>query len=249
MVESVKCTVVGDSQIGKTSLIVTFCSGWFPKDYIPTETNNFSKTILFDDNPIDIRPFDTMSQEEYEEIRSITYEGTDVFIICFSLIEPKTLESVESKWIKEAHDFSEEAPIVLVGLKKDLRDSFVEDPNNTELKPIPIKDGQAMKEKIGAYDYIECSCLTKSNIDKVFETALKAVTHQSQQDEGEESEPSEKPAPVEQPTPIEKPSQVVQQPAPVQQPTKETEEKKTTEERPSAKTSEEQHHQEPCNLL
>ena len=191
MTESVKCVVIGDSGIGKSSLIITFCSGWFPKDYIPIETNNFSKTILFQNNPVDIKPFDTLSQPKYEEVRSLTYEGTDVFIICFSLVEPQSLENVASKWVKEAHDFSSEAPIILVGLKKDLRDSFTEDPNNTNLSPIPTNDGQSTKARIGAYEYIECSSLNNSNVNEVFVSAMMAVSYQSHQDESEDSTASE----------------------------------------------------------
>ncbi|KAH0787313.1 rac-like GTP-binding protein 5 [Histomonas meleagridis] len=188
MNESIKCVVIGESEVGKSSLIITFCSGWFPKDYIPVETNNFSKTILFQNNPIDIKPFDTLSQSKYEEVRSLIYDGADVFIICFSLIEPQSLERVSTKWAKEVHDFNSEAPIILVGLKKDLRDTFVEDPNNPNIKPIPTKDGQAMKECIGAYKYIECSSLTNTNVDDVFLSALAAVSHQEESDDSTVSE-------------------------------------------------------------
>ena len=49
-----------------------------------------------------------------------------VFFVCFSVTDPATLESVESKWIPEVSQHFPEDPIIILGLKTDLRNDPAE---------------------------------------------------------------------------------------------------------------------------
>ena len=66
--------------------------------------------------------WDTAGQEEYARLRTLSYPGTDVFLICFSLVHPTSLENVRDKWTPELSHYAPEVPRVLVGTKMDLRE-------------------------------------------------------------------------------------------------------------------------------
>jgi small GTP-binding protein len=55
-------------------------------------------------------------------IRPLSYSNVDVFLLCFSLVNPTSLNNVTEKWCPELKKYARKVPIILVGLKKDLRD-------------------------------------------------------------------------------------------------------------------------------
>lgn len=79
--------------------------------------------------------------------------------------------------MEEAQDRCPGVPIILVGLKKDLR----EDPMAQEemrKKSLPFtseSEGANTAREIGARKYLECSSLTGEGVDDVFEAATRAA--------------------------------------------------------------------------
>lgn len=66
---------------------------------------------------------DTSGQLDYDSVRPMSYPQTDVFLMCFSVVDPDSLQNVRAKWCPELHRFSTSIPIILVGTKIDLRDA------------------------------------------------------------------------------------------------------------------------------
>ena len=121
--------------------------------------------------------FLSAGQEDYDRLRPLSYPDTDVILMCFSIDSPDSLENIPEKWTPEVRHFCPTVPIVLVGNKKDLR---FEETTRRELakskqEPVKTEEGRGMADKIGAYDYLECSAKLNEGVREVFETATKAA--------------------------------------------------------------------------
>mgnify|MGYP002476107078 FL=1 len=105
---------------------------------------------------------------------------TDVFVICFSLVSPESLENVEKLWVPEIRYSYPDTPYILVGLKSDLRDGFSEHADELRSQgwePITRQQGEEMKERIHAQDYLECSAKTGNNVQDVLQTIARVALH------------------------------------------------------------------------
>jgi small GTP-binding protein len=178
--KQIKCVVVGDGAVGKTCLLLSYTTNAFPNEYLPTVFDNYSANLLVDDQLINLQLWDTAGQEDYKKIRPLSYPQTDVFIICFSLVSPSSLQNVQNMWISELKQHCPTTPYILVGMKADLRDSICQQANELKsitMQPISSSTGEQMKKNIKAQAYLECSARTQYNLKEVFEQAVKVVLH------------------------------------------------------------------------
>ena len=118
---AIKIGIVGDGDSGKTSILIGFTSDVFYDGYVPTVFDNFAKNLVVDDQPITLRLCDTAGQEEYKKTRPEAYPNTDVFLICFSLVNRLSFDNARVKWYSEVREHCPNVPIVFVGTKLDLR--------------------------------------------------------------------------------------------------------------------------------
>lgn len=77
----------------------------------------------------------------------------DVFLICFSLVNPASFENVRAKWYPEVSHHCPNAPIILVGTKLDLREDneTVEKLRERRLAPISYPQGVSMSKEISKF--------------------------------------------------------------------------------------------------
>jgi small GTP-binding protein len=176
----IKCVVVGDGAVGKTCLLLSYTTNAFPGEYIPTVFDNYSANVMVEDQQINLQLWDTAGQEDYKKLRPLSYPQTDVFVICFSLVSPTSLENVQTMWVPEVKEHCPQTPYILVGMKSDLRDQFsqhADEYRSKGMEPVPAVRGEEMKKVIGAQAYIECSARMQYNLKEVFESAIKVVLH------------------------------------------------------------------------
>jgi len=176
-IKSIKYVVVGDSNVGKTSMLATYTTNQFPAEYVPTVFENFFANVVIQDRVVQQCFWDTAGQEYYTRLRVLSYDETDVFLVVFSLVDRASFAHVSEIWAPEVKHYCPTAEIILVGSKSDL----VEDPITLEKmrqnNEVPVDRNEAMKKaaEIGAFAYCECSALTQRGLKETFELATESV--------------------------------------------------------------------------
>lgn len=173
----IKLVILGDEQVGKTSLFMTYTTGTFPHDYCPTvfEQNSKNETSI-NNTCITLTLNDVPGHPNYAaKARYLHYYNTDVFLLCFSLVSPSSLHNISDYWFTEISLHCPNTPILLVGTKLDLvHDAVTIERLKTEENSAPLTrvDGSGMCRDINAVKYMQCSSLTQTGVVEVVETAV-----------------------------------------------------------------------------
>eukprot|EP01103_Thecamoeba_quadrilineata_P019836 TRINITY_DN8228_c0_g1_i1.p1 TRINITY_DN8228_c0_g1~~TRINITY_DN8228_c0_g1_i1.p1 ORF type:complete len:204 (+),score=24.34 TRINITY_DN8228_c0_g1_i1:58-669(+) len=170
----VKCVIVGDGAVGKTCLLISYIEDKFPTEYVPTVFENYEQELQFEGQDVKLSLWDTAGQEGFTKIRTLSYPKTDVFLLCYSVVNPASFINAKEQWSKEIHQHCPQARIILIGTKIDLReDKDTLDDLRKQGKDVITQDqGKAKATELGALIYLECSALTQIGLKEVFETAL-----------------------------------------------------------------------------
>ncbi|OOQ88005.1 GTP-binding protein rhoC [Penicillium brasilianum] len=175
---SKKFVVVGDGGCGKTCLLISYSQGYFPEKYVPTVFENYitQTTHRASGKTVELALWDTAGQEEYDRLRPLSYPETDLLFVCFAIDCPASLENVVDKWYPEVLHFCPTTPIILVGLKSDLRNkrTCIELLKTQGLTPITPEQGRGVAQRMGA-TYVECSSKEMRGVDEVFAQAVDTV--------------------------------------------------------------------------
>ena len=81
----INCVVVGDSAVGKTSLLERYTKDTFGPNFFPACYDNYTSNVIIDGISVNHRTSDICGQDDYDQLRPLAYPQTDVFLICFSL--------------------------------------------------------------------------------------------------------------------------------------------------------------------
>ncbi|XP_066123146.1 rho-related GTP-binding protein RhoQ isoform X1 [Saccopteryx bilineata] len=133
--------------------------------------------LVADDQVSPSHPLSGLSLEDYDRLRPLSYPMTDVFLICFSVVNPASFQNVKEEWVPELKEYAPNVPFLLIGTQIDLRD----DPktlarlNDMKEKPVCVEQGQKLAKEIGACCYVECSALTQKGLKTVFDEAIIAI--------------------------------------------------------------------------
>ena len=174
---NIKLVVVGDGAVGKTCLLISYANNSFPEDYIPTVFDNYVVNLTAGQQKIELGLWDTAGQEEYDRLRPLSYANANVFLLCFSIVNPVSLQNITAKWYKEVIHYCPDVPLILVGTKLDLRDDPVTQSKLANLgqSAVTTAKGEELATRINAFKYMECSAMTQDGLKTVFDTAIKAV--------------------------------------------------------------------------
>ncbi|KAI8340859.1 small GTPase superfamily [Chlamydoabsidia padenii] len=161
-----KMVVVGDGNCGKSSLLNVFTKGIFPQVYEPTVFENYVHEITVDGQQVEFGLWDTAGQEEYDRLRTLSYENTHIVLMCFSVDNRVSLDNILERWLPEISDHCPRSKLMLLALKCDLRDE-----HDTTTEPIMYEEGVEMAQRISSVRYLECSAKHNRGVREVFEQA------------------------------------------------------------------------------
>ncbi|GAB5592491.1 hypothetical protein Unana1_07391 [Umbelopsis nana] len=168
-----KLVVVGDGGCGKTSLLVVYQKKEFPVKYVPTVFENYISLVQLDNGKsVELALWDTAGQEDYDRLRPLSYPETDVVLICFAIDQPTSFSNIQDRWLPEVIHFCEKIPLILVGMKIDLRknEKRISDLNAIGHNLISYEEGTSLAREIGA-KYFECSAKENINVNGVIHAA------------------------------------------------------------------------------
>jgi small GTP-binding protein len=160
-----KFVILGDHEVGKTSIIRRFVEKRFSEDYRATiGLNVLTHTFEFFGNEIGVTLYDLGAQKFFRRFRKTYYTGTQAAFIVFDLTNRDSFKNI-SNWYKELKEFTsdDEIPIILVGNKSDLSDA----------RQVFYQEGvkltsEISKKEVIKLSYIETSALTGENIEDAF---------------------------------------------------------------------------------
>jgi Rab family protein len=161
---AIKLVLLGDSGVGKTSIVTQYVSGTVPENINPTIGAAFvTKEVTIDNQNLELLIWDTAGQEVYRGLAPMYYRSALIAIIVFDVTNQESHNSV-SYWIRELQTNVEENIVILVcGNKTDLEDKRV----------VQSQKASAESTERGAL-YAETSATTNAGIDKMFQQALAA---------------------------------------------------------------------------
>uniref|UniRef100_A0A7S3PEH3 Uncharacterized protein n=2 Tax=Aplanochytrium stocchinoi TaxID=215587 RepID=A0A7S3PEH3_9STRA len=164
----IKCVIVGDGGIGKTSLVSVYTSGKFPVGYIPTIMDSYAAKVKVKGEDVTLDIWDTAGQEDFSSIRSLSYPNASVMVLCYSTTLRASFENIESVWLGEVLEYCPGVPFILCGTKADMV-------NDETPEYIPPEEAEDMCKKIKAYTSLQCSAKTMTNVQKVFQQCIICV--------------------------------------------------------------------------
>jgi small GTP-binding protein len=157
-----KVCIVGDSEVGKTTLLHQYLLGRFISDAERTIGSNFFvKYLKFPEikNIITLQVWDLAGQDRFQWVRHAFYKGAKGIVYVFDLTRNNTFESIR-KWKDEIESKVGILPNVLVGNKVDLMN-----PQDNKLNEEKFTE---LKEDLSSYMFFKASAKERVNVDEIF---------------------------------------------------------------------------------
>lgn len=119
--ESCKVVLLGESGVGKTSIISQLMEQQFSEDQAATTAATFSTTTIhFDkyDKSICFEIWDTAGQEKYRALTKMFYKDASIAILVYDITREESFEELKKYWAKQVKDNAPKKIVVAVAANK-----------------------------------------------------------------------------------------------------------------------------------
>ena len=131
-----KVIIIGDSGVGKTSMLTQFVHERYNNNHDLTIGVDFgSKCVDVDGIDVKLQIWDTAGQEAFRSISRSYYKGAKVAIIVFDSRSLNYLDKVNS-WINDLYMHNNDVNIIIVGNKKDMLSTIQQTSKFNEIKEL-----------------------------------------------------------------------------------------------------------------
>jgi len=153
-----KLVLLGESAVGKSSLVLRFVKGQFHEFQESTIGAAFlTQTVCLDDTTVKFEIWDTAGQERYHSLAPMYYRGAQAAIVVYDITNADTFERAKS-WVKELQrQASPNIVIALAGNKADL----------TTNRIVEYDEASAYAEE-NSLLFMETSAKTALNVNDIF---------------------------------------------------------------------------------
>ncbi|CAF1258083.1 unnamed protein product, partial [Didymodactylos carnosus] len=173
----ITCVIIDDSQIGKSSLVVSYTTNDFPSTYIPTAFDNYSVDISVGNRLVHFDTCDTGGKEPFSSLHDLCIPYSAIILLCFSVVQPQSFQNAITYWLSRARRSNSKTSVILVGTQSDLVHDLktLLKLDQLKQKPITEKEARGRAQQMDATTYMECSALTQKNLKTIFDTAVLAA--------------------------------------------------------------------------
>jgi Ras-related protein Rab-1A len=159
-----KILIIGDSNVGKTSILLQYTSNFFQETHIATIGVEFKlKEIMLDNIEYKLNIWDTAGQERFKAITKSFFKAADGIVFVYDVTNKPSFVNIKN-WIKDAESKANDFKIIIVGNKIDLNDS----------REVSFEEGKNFAKKKNC-PFFESSAKDKINIDEIFITLLEEI--------------------------------------------------------------------------
>eukprot|EP00484_Ammonia_sp_Unknown_P005353 CAMPEP_0197056828 /NCGR_PEP_ID=MMETSP1384-20130603/90060_1 /TAXON_ID=29189 /ORGANISM="Ammonia sp." /LENGTH=202 /DNA_ID=CAMNT_0042491001 /DNA_START=96 /DNA_END=704 /DNA_ORIENTATION=+ len=154
-----KFTIIGDSGVGKSCLMMRFADDTFNESFITTIGVDFRfRTINVDDKVVKLQIWDTAGQEKFKTITSSYYRNAHAVMIVYDVSDRKSFDNIES-WLGDIEKFCpDKVSKMIIGNKCDIEPSE---------RQVELSFAQSYAENL-KIPYMETSAKTADNVEHAF---------------------------------------------------------------------------------
>ncbi|KAJ3070299.1 Ras- protein Rab-7 [Podochytrium sp. JEL0797] len=169
-----KVIILGDSGVGKTSLMNQYVNRKFSNQYKATIGADFlTKDVEVDGKSVTTQIWDTAGQERFQSLGVAFYRGADCCVLTFDVTNLKSFDQLDS-WrdeflLQASPRDPDNFPFVVLGNKVDLEDSR---------RQVSQKRALTWCQQKGGIPYFETSAKEAINVDLAFQTMAKNALDQ-----------------------------------------------------------------------
>ena len=176
-----KLIILGDSGVGKTSLMNQYVNRKFSKQYKATIGADFlTKEVKVDDNLVTMQIWDTAGQERFQSLGVAFYRGADCCVLVYDVNNEKSFQNLEN-WREEflaqaSPSDPENFPFIVLGNKTDQ--------DGGQSRVVSEKKALSFCAASGnACPHFETSAKEDSNVQEAFECAARNALKNDVEDE------------------------------------------------------------------
>ena len=169
---TLKILVLGDSNVGKTSLLLSYTDNYFPDSHVATIGIDYKiKKIALNGVNLKLQIWDTSGQERFRSMTHTFLKSAHGIVFVYDITNKKSFEGVKD-WIKDAENNGEGFEKILVGNKCDLE-------GKREVSKDSL-DKFGNKKKIKTF---ETSAKTNINVNEAFDCLAKLIVKDKNKEE------------------------------------------------------------------
>ena len=160
-----KVLLLGNSDVGKSSLLLRFVDSLWNDAFVPTIGVDFKvKTLEINNKKVKMQIWDTAGQERFRTVVSTYFRGAHGILLLYDVTNKDSFKNLENWLIEIEKNSSDKVLKILVGNKCDLSDD----------REIQTEEGQAFAVRNGM-EFMETSAKMNTNVSEAFETLGKLM--------------------------------------------------------------------------
>ncbi|CAI5725418.1 unnamed protein product [Peronospora effusa] len=176
-----KVIILGDSGVGKTSLMNQYVNEKFSSQYKATIGADFlTKEIMLDDKLVTMQIWDTAGQERFQSLGVAFYRGADACVLVYDITNLKSFEKLDTwrdEFLAQAGPRDSDAfPFIVLGNKVD-KESERRVPKE---KAHEWCRGKNVQQPIQHY---ETSAKEATSVEEAFQTIAASALHKGHEDD------------------------------------------------------------------